>query len=288
MGNNPSHFKGPKNPVETVGWGDCQQFLDKLNAKLGPGGGKFQLPTEAQWEYACRAGTTTPFHFGNSLNGREANCNGNYPYGTGEKGPDLRRTTTVGSYVPNGFGLYDMHGNLWEWCQDWWDDGYYAGSPTDDPTGPATGSYRVHRGGCWCDFAGGLPVGEPLQGVRRGPGPPPGLPRSPGSGGQVTGYWPSVQPSQLVSNHACSAASAFAASPKRPERFPAHRRQVGPPASVLVGFDVGCPHNGGAAQCRKIQVLAVNAPDSPAGRDDELHGNHHHFGRRKMFGAAVH
>jgi formylglycine-generating enzyme required for sulfatase activity len=107
------------------------------------------LPTEAEWEYACRAGATTPFHFGSQLNGREANCCGIYPYGTTEKGPFLQRTTTVGSYTPNAFGLFDMHGNVWEWCQDWYDGDYYKSSPVDDPKGPEKASARVFRGGCW-------------------------------------------------------------------------------------------------------------------------------------------
>jgi formylglycine-generating enzyme required for sulfatase activity len=107
------------------------------------------LPSEAEWEFACRAGTTTPFHFGTQLNRREANCDGNYPYGTTMKGPYLQRPTTVGSYGANGFGLYDMHGNTWEWCSDRYASDYYAFSPVDDPVGPTSGSARVVRGGSW-------------------------------------------------------------------------------------------------------------------------------------------
>ncbi|MBQ2822638.1 MAG: formylglycine-generating enzyme family protein, partial [Thermoguttaceae bacterium] len=111
------------------------------------------LPTEAQWEYACRAGTTSAYSFGSSLNGREANCDGNYPYGTSTKGPYLEKTVPVKSYAPNAWGLYDMHGNVWEWCQDWYDEDYYTESPTSDPTGPNSGSFRVRRGGSWYDDA---------------------------------------------------------------------------------------------------------------------------------------
>ena len=147
MGNNPSRFKGPKNPVETVSWDDCQQFLDKLNAKVGVRGGKFQLPTEAQWEYACRAGSTTTYCFGDDESGL-----GEYAwYATNSGG----RTHPVGEKKPNAWGLYDMHGNVWEWCQDWYDGSYYANSPTDDPTGPTTGSSRVFRGGSWRERARG-------------------------------------------------------------------------------------------------------------------------------------
>ena len=141
MGNNPSHFKGPKNPVEEVSWDDCQQFLDKLNKRQGNPAGKFVLPTEAQWEYACRAGSKTRYCFGDDASKLDE-------YAWYEKNSD-DKTHPVGEKKPNAWGLYDMHGNVWEWCQDWYDDGYYAKSPTDDPTGPATGSDRVVRGGSW-------------------------------------------------------------------------------------------------------------------------------------------
>ena len=140
MGSNPSSFKGPKNPVERVSWDDCQQFLDKLNRREG-NPGKFQLPTEAQWEYACRAGSRTRYCFGDDESGL-----GKYAwYGNNSGG----KTHPVGEKKPNAWRLYDMHGNVWEWCQDWNDAGYYAKSPMDDPVGPATGVYRVHRGGSW-------------------------------------------------------------------------------------------------------------------------------------------
>ena len=147
MGNNPSHFKGPKNPVEQVSWDDCQASLTKLNAKVRPGG-KFALPTEAQWEYACRAGSTTRYCFGD-----EESRLGEYAWYGANSGS---KTHPVGEKKPNAWGLHDMHGNVWEWCQDWYDGGYYANSPTDDPMGPATGSLRVYRGGCWLDSGGRL------------------------------------------------------------------------------------------------------------------------------------
>ena len=149
IGNNPASFKGVRNPVEQVSWDDCQEFILKLNV-LVPGRG-FRLPTEAEWEYACRAGTATVFHYGNDLDASMANFDGRYPYGYGKKGQYRKMTTPVGSFRPNEWGLYDMHGNVWEWCQDWYGD-YPAGSETD-PTGPGSGSYRVIRGGGWADYA---------------------------------------------------------------------------------------------------------------------------------------
>ncbi len=141
MGNNPSYFRGPKNPVEHVSWDDCQEFLGKLNAKIGTQGGKFVLPTEAQWEYACRAGSKTKYCFG-----EDETRLGDYAWYDKNSGNTMH---TVGEKKPNGWGLYDMHGNVWEWCRDWCKDGYYKESPVDDPTGAATGSGRVIRGGNW-------------------------------------------------------------------------------------------------------------------------------------------
>ena len=153
MGSNPSLVKSPKNPVEQVSWEDCQKFLDKLNAKLGPGGGKFQLPTEAQWEYACRAGSTTKYYFGD-----DEKKLGDYAWylenSDGTEHP-------VGGKKPNAWGLYDMHGNVWEWCLDWYPDrsNYYKVSAVDDPPGPPGGSLavgaidHVYRGGSWYDPA---------------------------------------------------------------------------------------------------------------------------------------
>ena len=147
MESNPSHFEGDDLPVETVSWDDCQAFIEKVNVALGCGA---RLPTEAEWEYACRAGTTTAYSWGNALNGDRANCNGNYPCGTAKKGPYLEKTTQVGKYGANPWGLCDMHGNVWDWCADWYGD--YSGDAVD-PTGPASGVNRVLRGGCWSYYA---------------------------------------------------------------------------------------------------------------------------------------
>ena len=129
MENNPSKIKGAKYPVTNVSWEDCQEFIKKLNAK--PNGG-YRLPTEAEWEHACRAGTTTAYSVGDSLTKSDANING-------------ESTKAVGSYKPNAFGLYDLHGNVWEWCEDWHGD--YPAESVTDPKGPATGEGRVLRGG---------------------------------------------------------------------------------------------------------------------------------------------
>ena len=152
MGENPSRFEGGTVPVEQVTWEEAVEFCRKLSARDGR---RYRLPTEAEWEYACRAGTTTPFAFGKTLSSRtDANFDGDSTYGGSEKGPDLEATAPVGSYRANALGLYDMHGNVYEWCADWYDSDYYENSPTDDPTGPTAGSYRVFRGGGWTFFPG--------------------------------------------------------------------------------------------------------------------------------------
>ena len=139
MGGKPSYFKGPKHPVDLVSWNDCRKFFEKLNAKSRPGSGKFQLPSEAQWEYACRAGSKTKYCCGDD----EARLGDYAWYAANSNG----KTHPVGKKKPNAWGLHDMHGNVWEWCQDWYDGRYYAESPVDDPPGPAKGSGHVCRGG---------------------------------------------------------------------------------------------------------------------------------------------
>jgi len=124
----PSRFKGDNRPVEQVSWEDAVEFCDRLSQYTGR---TYRLPSEAEWEYACRAGTTTPFHFGETITTDLANYDGNSTYGNGVKGVYRKETTEVGSFgVANNFGLYDMHGNVWEWCQDNWHSNY-EGAPTD-------------------------------------------------------------------------------------------------------------------------------------------------------------
>jgi len=157
MGNSPSYFsrngEGKDKvkdindedlkhfPVESVSWTDAQEFIKKLNEREK--GYQYRLPREAEWEYACRGGGTSEeecsyhFYFAkpmNALSSKEANFDGNFPFGKADKGPYLQRTTKVGSYAPNKLGLYDMHGNVWQWCEDLWEKG---------------GSVRVNRGGSW-------------------------------------------------------------------------------------------------------------------------------------------
>ncbi len=152
MGNNPSHHKDCDDcPVEEVSWQDCQKFIKKLNRIEGTG--KYRLPTEAEWEYACRAGTTTPFDAGRCLLMDQANYDGKHPLPGCQKGLYRGRTVPVASFAPNAWGLFDMHGNVWEWCQDWYGD--YPSGHARDPEGPSSGSYRVFRGGSWNCYARG-------------------------------------------------------------------------------------------------------------------------------------
>jgi formylglycine-generating enzyme required for sulfatase activity len=131
MGKNPSITEGAKLPVTDVSWEDCQEFIKKLNKKTNGG---YRLPTEAEWEYTCRAGTTTTYSFGDKITPKDANYDES----------KIGKPVAVGSYKPNAFGLFDMHGNVWEWCEDWYEDYPFA---VTDPKGPANGEYRVLRGG---------------------------------------------------------------------------------------------------------------------------------------------
>ncbi|MFO5475371.1 MAG: SAV_2336 N-terminal domain-related protein [Dolichospermum sp.] len=149
---NPSRFEGANRPVERVSWHDAVEFCNRLsNHTQRP----YRLPSEAEWEYACRAGTTTPFHFGETITTDLANYNGNYTYGDGVKGIRKRETTVVGSFkIANEFGLYDMHGNVWEWCQDDWHENYIDAPKDGSVWTSRSGNNKVMRGGSWSNYPG--------------------------------------------------------------------------------------------------------------------------------------
>lgn len=170
MGTNPSAFKGDNLPIEIVSWFDAIEYCNKRSQKEGltqaytiSGSGDnrtviwdrnasgYRLPTEAEWEYACRAGTTTPFGTGKNITTNQANYNGNYPYNNNSKGDSREKTTNVGSFAANSWGLYDMHGNVCEWCWDWYEN--YSESAQTDPMGASSGSRRVTRGGYYANGA---------------------------------------------------------------------------------------------------------------------------------------
>ena len=139
MGTNPSNFKGATLPMEKVSWNDAMEFCKKLTpmekaAGRLPEGWVYTLPSEAQWEYACRAGTTTAYYFGDEITPKQANYN-------------VGKTTSVGTYPANAWGFHDLHGNVWEWCSDWYGD--YPSGSANDPVGPSVGTLRVFRGGSW-------------------------------------------------------------------------------------------------------------------------------------------
>lgn len=139
IGNNPSYFKDLNRPVERMGWRDAKRFCEELSQMTGEG---YRLPTEAEWEYACRAGTKTKYYWGEAMDDRYVWYNGN---SRGETHP-------VGHKLPNAWGLYDMIGNVWDWCEDWYQKKYYRNAPSLDPTGPTKGLLRVVRGGCFENF----------------------------------------------------------------------------------------------------------------------------------------
>jgi len=150
---NPAYFKdrpdSDRRPVEKVNWYDAIEFCGRLSKLTGR---EYRLPSEAEWEYACRAGTTTAFHFGETITGDLANYNATKTYADEPKGEYREETTPVGQFPPNAFGLYDMHGNVWEWCADDWHDNY-DGAPTDGSVWIENGNDNCSplRGGSWCN-----------------------------------------------------------------------------------------------------------------------------------------
>lgn len=150
MGANPAKFAGPKRPVEQVSWNEASEFCSKLGALCGA---TFTLPTEAQWEYACRAGTQTAFHYGPELDPKQAQIERSKAEEGAKAEPDPGETADVASFKPNAWGLFDMHGNVLEWCQDHWAN--YPEGDAVDPSGPPAGKFRISRGGAW-RYRGGI------------------------------------------------------------------------------------------------------------------------------------
>jgi formylglycine-generating enzyme required for sulfatase activity len=175
MKKTPGNFKGKELPVESISWYDAIEFCNKFSSSQGltpayelkgtavmwdKNTNGYRLPTEAEWEYACRAGTSTPFNTGINITTDQANYDGTYPYDNNAQGASLKKTMPVGSYPANEWGIHDMHGNVFEWCWDWHSD--YAREVQADPTGPASGSYHVIRGGSWINS------GQALRSASRG------------------------------------------------------------------------------------------------------------------------
>ncbi|SMF96118.1 Formylglycine-generating enzyme, required for sulfatase activity, contains SUMF1/FGE domain [Methylomagnum ishizawai] len=151
VGSNNSRFRNDfTKPVERVSWEEVKTFISKLN-QIVPNL-VARLPTESEWEYACRAGTSTSFTFGNNITPEEVNYNGKFPYAGGGEGMFRDKTVPVKSLPPNIWGLYEMHGNIWEWCADWYSN--YPNGEIIDPFGPPQGTHRTLRGGSWIDDGG--------------------------------------------------------------------------------------------------------------------------------------
>ncbi|MCL2764150.1 MAG: formylglycine-generating enzyme family protein [Treponema sp.] len=163
---NPSFFKGEDLPVENISWYDAIEFCNRLSKQEGltpayvfdgenigwnRNANGYRLPTEAEWEYACRAGSASPFNTGLNITTDQANYDGNYPYSDYSGGASRETTVNVGSFPPNSWDLFDMHGNVFEMCWDWYD--VYKRDDSFDPAGPSLGSYRVMRGGSWINSA---------------------------------------------------------------------------------------------------------------------------------------
>jgi formylglycine-generating enzyme required for sulfatase activity len=144
----PYRCKGTNKPVDRVSWDDATAFCERLSVKVGYG---VRLPSEAEWEYACRAGTTTPFYFGGTITTKLANYNGEHQYRSEPRGIYRHQTLEVGSFSPNPFGLYEMHGTVWEWCADAWHNDYTGAPDNGSAWEGDAGSPRVLRGGCWHD-----------------------------------------------------------------------------------------------------------------------------------------
>jgi formylglycine-generating enzyme required for sulfatase activity len=154
MGFNPAHFNTNENfPVDTVSWQDAKTFIGKLNKENKSN--EFRLPTEAEWEFGARGNTEdVMYHTGNSITTKQANFNGSIPFGLNLREEYRKSPVEADSFSPNSFGLYNMHGNVWEWCNDWYGEDYYADSPSKNPSGPRQDDMRILRGGSWFRYSG--------------------------------------------------------------------------------------------------------------------------------------